>query len=425
VGAPQPVQGRPDGPDARAQILVAATARSLPGIQSLCEQMGDRLLEEWPAFGADPDLAGELRRAIYANLDHVFSQVMPSGSSESLVAPAEALDFATSVLHRGIDTSDLIQAYRVGQNMAWSWWMEQLAAQVEDRALLVEAIDLSSERVFAYVDAVVEAQVRLWEDERRHWAGRPVAERGQAVRQVLSQESLTQAQATRALGFATDREMVAAILWERERVTSEDSVMARLEQAAEAIGRTVGARASLMVPSGALSLWIWLSGEEPFDLDVLARVAESRLGEGQRVALGLADRGTSGFKASHRQALRARRVAELSSSPSAVTRFDEVETLCLISEDPDLLDSFVRRQLGPLAEVDRTAQRMRETAQVWLQEGGNARRTADRLHTHRNTILYRVHRAEKILGRSLSEDRLGLELALTVVERIGLPPFSR
>jgi DNA-binding PucR family transcriptional regulator len=425
VGAPQSFQGRPGGPSEHAQILVAATARSLPGLQPLCEQMGDRLLEEWPAFGADPELAGELRLAIQANLHHVFSRVLPSGSSDSLIAPAEAMDFATSVLHRGIDTSDLIQAYRVGQNMAWSWWMEQLAAQVEDRALLVEAIDLSSERVFAYVDSVVEAQVRLWEDERRHWAGRPVAERGQAVRHVLSQKSLTQAQATRALGFATDGDMVAAILWERERVTAEDSSMARLEQTAEAIAQAVGARASLMVPSGALSLWIWLRGDDPFDLHELDDIATSRLGEGQRVALGCSDRGVNGFRASHRQALRARRVAELSRSPSAVTRFDEVETLCLISEDPDLLDSFVRRQLGPLAEVDRTAQRMRETAQVWLQEGGNARRTADRLHTHRNTILYRVHRAEKILGRPLSEDRLGLELALTVVERIGLPPFSR
>ena len=63
---------------------------------------------------------------------------------------------------------------------------------------------------------------------------------------------------------------------------------------------------------------------------------------------------------------------------------------------------------------------MRETVLVWLQEGGNARLAAARLTAHKNTIHYRVQRAEELLGHPLSKDRLGLELARTLAERVGL-----
>ena len=58
---------------------------------------------------------------------------------------------------------------------------------------------------------------------------------------------------------------------------------------------------------------------------------------------------------------------------------------------------------------------------VWLREGGNASRAADRLQTHKNTVRNRVQRAEELIGRPLEEDRLGLELALTMVQRVGAP----
>jgi DNA-binding PucR family transcriptional regulator len=412
-----------------AHEIVAVASRSLPTIDPLAERIRCRLLDAWPAFGEDAELHDELCRAIHANLRQVFERVMSSASSEVLAAPAEALNLATSVLHHGLDTSELIQAYRVGQNVAWSWWMEHLAAQVEDRRLLLEAIELSSERMFAYVDAVVDEQVHLWESERERWAGRQVAHRAEAVRRVLSGEPLRLEESVLSIGYSLERELVAGILWEPGERDVEDGSPSGLERTADAIAHSVGIERTLIVPAGAASLWAWFAIDRSkldrqLGLDALAQTAERHLREGQGIALGLPGTGIDGFRSSHRQALRARRLAELSPAQAGVIRFDEVEMLCVMNDDPELLEGFVERKLGALAADENTVGRLRETVLVWLREGGNARRTAERLHTHRNTVLYRVQRAEQILGRPLGEDRLGLELALMIVQRIG-PPRGR
>jgi DNA-binding PucR family transcriptional regulator len=407
-----------------AREIVTVASHSLPAIEPLAERIRRRLLDAWPAFGEDAELHDELCRAIHANLRQVFERVMPSASSEVLAAPAEALNFATSVLHHGLDTSELIQAYRVGQNIAWSWWMEHLAAQVEDRRLLLEAIELSSGRMFAYVDAVVDEQVHLWESERERWAGRLVARRAEAVRRVLSGEPLAPEESVLSIGYSLERELVAGILWEPGDQSAADGSPSGLERTADAIAHSVGIERTLIVSAGTSSLWAWFATDQQLGLDTLAQTAERHLREGQGVALGLPGTGIDGFRSSHRQALRARRLAGLSPAQVGVIRFDEVEMLCVMNDDPELLEGFVERKLGPLAAADNAAGRLRETVLVWLREGGNARRTAERLHTHRNTVLYRVQRAEQILGRPLGEDRLGLELALMIVQRIG-PPRRR
>jgi DNA-binding PucR family transcriptional regulator len=91
----------------------------------------------------------------------------------------------------------------------------------------------------------------------------------------------------------------------------------------------------------------------------------------------------------------------------------------LASADLDRLARFVRRTLGPLTADDDATVRLRETLLAWLAEGGNARRAAERLHAHKNTVLYRLQRAQQLLGRPLDEDRGALELAIRAVHCLG------
>jgi DNA-binding PucR family transcriptional regulator len=401
---------------------VAAASRALPPIEPLIERIRGRLLESWPSFGETPALEEEFCRAIDANLRHVFERVMPSESPEVLVAPAEALSFAVTVLHGGLDTSELIQAYRVGQNIAWSWWMEHLASTADDHDLLLEAIEHSSGRMFAYVDAVIDEQVRLWEGERERWVGRLSVRRAEAVRRMLEGDDAASAEAANSIGYSLEQELVAGILWESHprapRAASETS-MGRLEATAEAIALAVGVERTLLVPAATACLWVWFVIDYQFAPDALNPTAECHLQEGQSLALGLPGSGLKGFRASHRQALRARRLAELAHIDEGIVRFDEVEILCVMSEDRELWGEFVERKLGALAAEDPNAELLRKTVLVWLREDRNARRAANRLSTHRNTVLNRVQRAEELVGRSLCEDRLGLELALVMVERVG------
>jgi DNA-binding PucR family transcriptional regulator len=408
----------------RARMVVAdVSLGALADVQGLCESAGQRLLEDFPAFGQDADLEGELHRAIHANMWHVFERVMPTGAPDALVAPPDALRFAASVLHRGIDTGDLIQAYRVGQNLAWSWWMQRLAASLTGEGeVLIEALQVSSERMFAYVDAAIDQQVRLWDEERRRWLGRAVALRADTVRRVLRGEPLTPEEVTQALDYQIDRPMLAAILWDEAASPAGDAATSRLEDVADTMALALGATRPLLVPAGGASLWAWFAVEprEAIPLDVLAHAATCHLQEGQGAALGLPGTGLDGFRSSHRQALRARRLAELAQAPAGVIRFDEVDTLCMLGEDPELIGDFMRRKLGGLAAEDPGIERLRANVLVWLREGGNSTRAATRLHTHKNTVLYRMQRAEEALGHPLEEDRLGLELALTLAERLGL-----
>jgi DNA-binding PucR family transcriptional regulator len=306
--------------------------------------------------------------------------------------------------------------------MAWSWWMERLAAHlIGESEVLIEGLQVSSERMFSYVDAAIDQQVRLWEEERRRWLGRAVALRADAVRRVLRGDPLLAAEVTQALDYQIDRPLLAAILWDEAAPATGEAGMSRLEALADAMALALGADRALLVPAGSSSLWAWFAAERhALPCDLLAFAAAANLLDGQGVALGLAGVGLEGFRSSHRQALRARRLAELAQAPVGVIRFDQVDTLCMFGEDPELIGDFMRRKMGGLAAEDPKTERLRESVLVWLREGCNSTRAATRLHTHKNTVLDRLRRAEEVIGHPLLDDRLGLELALTLAERLGL-----
>lgn len=406
---------------AHARAALAAAVDALPSIDVLTETIRVRLLENWPMFADTPELERELRGTIESNLRQYFGEVILSDTGDALVAPPEALTFAVSVQHHGIDTAVLIQAYRVGQNIAWSWWMEHLAHELSDHTLLMEVIDRSSQRMFAYVDAVVAEQVRLWQRQRERWSGHLILQRTEVVRRLLEGEASTPERAAREIGYSLDRQLVAGVLWEPPPAGLRDAPgsMSRLELTAEAIVGAVGSARVLVIPAAAARIWAWFAVDLAFGLDGLERSVAPHLHDGQGLALSIPSKGLEGFRGGHRQALRAQRFAELSQGARGVVRFDEIETLCVMSEDPELLAEFVARKLGPLAATSSSARRLRETLLVWLHEGGSASRAAESLRTHKNTVRNRVQRAEDLLGRPLEEDRLGLELALTVLQRVG------
>jgi len=53
---------------------------------------------------------------------------------------------------------------------------------------------------------------------------------------------------------------------------------------------------------------------------------------------------------------------------------------------------------------------------AYLDCGRSLARAGERLHVARNTVAYRVKKAERILGRELHEQRLELECALRLTE---------
>jgi purine catabolism regulator len=88
--------------------------------------------------------------------------------------------------------------------------------------------------------------------------------------------------------------------------------------------------------------------------------------------------------------------------------------LILLREKPELWE-FYRSTLSSLADYDREQRaELLKTLQAFFDHLGNLARTAESLHVHRNTLLYRLDRIRDISGMNLDDpdDRLALWLAL-------------
>ncbi len=232
----------------------------------------------------------------------------------------------------------------------------------------------------------------------------------------------TENDATRAgqvLAYELDRHHVALALWADDATPAADAT-ARLEALAGDIGAALGTRRLLSTASGVRGLWAWIGSDTPVDLSALDAWAGAPA-RGLQVAAGRVQRGLQGFRESHREALAAQRIALRSRRPSVLTRHADVEVAALVSTDELALRRFVERELSGLLAGDASTARLRDTALVFLQSGANARVAAERLGTHKNTVLYRLHRIEELFGRPIDERRLQLELALTAVDAIGEP----
>ncbi|MBT9170299.1 MAG: Purine catabolism regulatory protein [Actinobacteria bacterium] len=71
--------------------------------------------------------------------------------------------------------------------------------------------------------------------------------------------------------------------------------------------------------------------------------------------------------------------------------------------------------LGPLEAADKQRRGdLLSTLQLFLESDGNVKLTAQKLFVHRNTLRYRLHQIEKLLGHTLDSSayRFSLQLAL-------------
>jgi DNA-binding PucR family transcriptional regulator len=102
-----------------------------------------------------------------------------------------------------------------------------------------------------------------------------------------------------------------------------------------------------------------------------------------------------------------------------VTGFSEVAPVALMSGSIELLRDWVTETLGALADDDEHNARLRDTLGVFLQENGSYKATAERLMLHKNTVQYRIRKAEESRGRPVGENRLHVELALLASRWLG------
>ncbi len=138
------------------------------------------------------------------------------------------------------------------------------------------------------------------------------------------------------------------------------------------------------------------------------------------LAFGDVAKDVAGFRLTHQQAVAAQAVVLAAGHPAprSVT-FGEVAPVAMMLGSTDLLRAWVLATLAGLATDDEHHARLRETLLVFLQTGGSYKATAERLTLHKNTVQYRIHKAEESLGRPVGERQHDVELALRASHWLG------
>ncbi|WP_020666639.1 PucR family transcriptional regulator [Amycolatopsis nigrescens] len=370
-------------------------------LDALTDNLVGDILAENPGYhdAALVSLA-ELRRSCRANLERVLQllgKTVPEG-----VDPFDAATVTGARrAEQRVPLHSVLRSYRLGGRVIWRALVQM--AKEDDRVDRDQLLDVatqvwtvvdeaSSEVASAYRSA--ELQLRRLDEHRRH----------ALVEDLLRGRG-------REPGFAAQAATELALPAESDYVV----LVADL-----APDGTPG----LVMPQDALAVYGVRSVWQPRGQTLLGLVAleqrslDSVLGlvrGGVRARVGVSppSHGLGELGVAYEFAALALRT--LPPEEAGLARLDERLPEALVVASPELADRLVVTVLGPLLRLP-AAERdvLLGTLSAWLATNRSAVATAERLYCHRNTVLNRLRRLEKLLGRSpqADESRVTLSLAL-------------
>lgn len=379
--------------------------------EALGVEIGDLAIREIPELAerADADLRRSARTAGVTSLLDVWEGVRTGASPDEIAPPRDAIGFAYELVHRGVDLGALLRAWRLGHDLVEDAW-ERAANDLElDPELRWRALAKAFRFFFAYVDAVCVQLTHAYLEERARWVRGSAAVRSEMAHALLAGERIPVAKASAALGYDVAPRHIGFIVW-ADLQAPDPGGAGTLEGVAAAVGHALGDGPCMLVPIGNWVAWGWVTANTAADPPRTKRLP---LPEGTRTAVGDPADGLDGFIRTHQEAAAARRVASLlGRRAGASVRYRNVALLALLSADALAATRFVESELGELAGDDDSMARLRATLQVYLEENVSPVRASRRLHVNKNTVVYRVTKAEEILGHGLLERRQELEAAL-------------
>lgn len=358
------------------------------------------------AIARDPVLAAGMRRATRSNLLHwAEANVRSPGAPVPPNLGKEPLSIARDLVRRGLSESAL-HTFRTGQNAAQQRWVSIAFSLTRDPDELREFLELTLKSISDYNAANIAAVSARMQAERDELTRGTHAERRATAALVLEGAPIPVERAESILGYSLGNVHRAAIVWSE----AADSDMGVLENAAVALAEIAGTPRYLSIVASASTLWLWLPiGAER----ALARLESAAPATGGvRIALGSRGVGIEGFRRSHLDALTAQRMLARLESKTRLVSFDRVRLVSLIAADREGAEFFIRDTLGELASADPD---LLASVELFLEEGCNASRAADRLSVHRNTLLRRLDAADSLLPRPLQDNRIHVGVALELL----------
>lgn len=400
---------------APGDFLRPIAAELITHVADLAKALTVRILDEEPELGADAALVDSLSASVLDNVTTVLRVLELRPDPGTVRAPAAAVDFARRLAQHGVPISALLRTYRLGQATFQQAVLTAIARADLDSATVAAAAEELSTVAFAYVDRISEEVVAAYQQEHDDWMRGRTAARYARVTALLGNTDADLVEVEKTLNYRLAQAHVALVAWS----TTAPAVdrLARVERAVVQITQDrTSTRAPLTVVRDESTVWAWLPRA-----NVAAVTMAAPEDDAVRVAIGDPAAGADGFRRSHRQARQAQLVAMIAdvAVQRPVTAWADVGSVALMCADRDALADWVQDCLGGLATRDESMTRLRETLSTFLATGGSFTSSGQLLHMHKNTVQYRVRKAEEALGRPLSERRRDVELALQACKWLG------
>ncbi len=434
--------------DLVGDVVVDVAANMERDLDANSAEVKELLESHFPEMRGDRHWADLLRASIASNVETVLHALRHGIPAGGISPPAAAAEFARRMAQHEVPVEVLVRSYRMGLAAMQDGFLRRMtvlltgpgapgdAAERGRRAepeVILAAVRHTLRLSYEYIDSITEQLTGIYCEERDRWHTGGNSLRVEQVRRVLDGDG--ERDAASYLHYDLDQAHIAAVLW-----LPEDADRAggpgTLERAVRSLGGIVGAAgAPLAVTADELSVWAWYPLDQitgmlldggrvraAWDRAPDAAGRSPRPGPRVSVALGTVGQGIDGFRRSHEHAMLARSVAAMADRPAGrATGYDEpgLSAVAMLCTDLRATSSWVAETLGPLADDDESAARLRETIRMFYLHGASHKSAATALHLHANTVKYRIRRAEEMLGRPLQQNRSSIELAVLICYWLG------
>lgn len=380
-------------------------------VDQIAARLRNDLCENIPELKAHHEVWTHLELSIYANMSGFFGALTRGLDSGEVEPPPNALYLPRYLAHV-VEAPDLmLRIYYSGHSLIWMNWtmpavFEAAAATGEGPEELLNYIYSQQYEYLSRVGIRV-SQEFLQEQENLQHNNRNDARR--IVTQIMMGHPVPDS-ALQPVRYGFKDSQRALVCW----VSPSDSVdQLELEELARDLSSELTLAPSLVIQGRPNEVWVWVRDRTKGRIPKTKRLnLEKRLASRQfvaHVAIGESGEGLEGFRASHKDALRTQAivVANPPQNPS-VTEYDDVALISLLLSDRDAAKSFVKHELQDLSSHTIENRILRDTTLAFLQYRGSYTRAAAALSVHRNTIWYRIQKAEVAIGRAI--DNAGTEL---------------
>ena len=222
----------------------------------------DRYQSELPKVVPDASAVAEQLASVEASLRQIAQCIELGDDPRRLdLTPATAA-IGRSGAQRNIPLNDLFRSVRLAQELTWQWLFDRITAS-SAAAEQPRALDLATNWLFAYVDAVLVQAERLYEIEREAWLRGAAAARAAAVDDILTEREDDPQRASKRLRYDINRHHVGIGTW-LEATRDDQDAQTTLAEALAQLTHAVSAQSTLVHPAGSMAIAAWLSRPQAF-----------------------------------------------------------------------------------------------------------------------------------------------------------------